>query len=56
MVIDRGPATLAMVRRAVADHYDVVARDAEEPLGLVDRMGPRRWCSTPASRVATSRS
>lgn len=41
MVIDRDPLTLAMVRRAVADHYHVVvARDAEEALGLVNDMKP----------------
>lgn len=41
MVIDRDPLTLAMVRRAVADHYHVVvARDPEEALGLVNDMKP----------------
>jgi PleD family two-component response regulator len=41
LVIDRDPLTLAMVRRAVADHYHVVvARDAEEALGLVNDMRP----------------
>lgn len=41
LVIDRDPLTLAMVRRAVADHYHVVvARDAEEALGLVNDMKP----------------
>jgi PleD family two-component response regulator len=41
MVIDRDPLTLAMVRRAVNDHYHVVvARDAEEALGLVKDMKP----------------
>jgi PleD family two-component response regulator len=41
MVIDRDPLTLAMVRRAVSDHYHVVvARDAEEALGLVKDMKP----------------
>jgi DNA-binding response OmpR family regulator len=41
MVIDRDPLTLAMVRRAVADHYHVVvARDAEEALSLVKDMKP----------------
>ena len=41
MVIDRDPLTLAMVRRAVSNHYHVVvARDAEEALGLVKDMKP----------------
>ena len=41
MVIDRDPLTLAMVRRAVSDHYQVVvARDAEEALSLVNDMKP----------------
>src|SRR4051794_12550748 len=41
MVIDRDPLTLAMVRRAVSDHYHVVvARDAEEALSLVKDMQP----------------
>ena len=41
LVIDRDPLTLAMVRRSVADHYHVVvARDAEEALGLVNDMKP----------------
>jgi PleD family two-component response regulator len=41
LVIDRDPLTLAMVRRAVGDHYHVVvARDAEEALGLVNDMRP----------------
>src|SRR6266480_1653127 len=41
MVIDRDPLPLAMVRRAVSDHYHVVvARDAEEALSLVKDMKP----------------
>ena len=37
LVIDRDPLTLAMVRRAVADHYHVVvARDADTLRAVVE--------------------
>jgi CheY-like chemotaxis protein len=41
VVIDSDPATLAMVQRAVADHYRiVVADDASEALVLVEHLRP----------------